>query len=56
MRRLSEEERKLRRHNTIKKYRRTEKGRKATREAALRYYHKNKVLKKKVSFSQSILV
>ena len=61
MRRLSEEERKLHRHNTIKKYRRTEKGRKATREAALRYYHKNKVLKKKVSnvevsFSQSILV
>ena len=41
-RRLSEEERRLHRHNTVVKYRRTDKGRMATRKAALRYYHKNK--------------
>ena len=40
-RRLSEEERILHRHNTVVKYRRTAKGRMATRRAALRYYHKN---------------
>ena len=44
---LSEEERRLHRHNTVLKYRQTDKGRMATRAAALRYYHKNKVLKKK---------
>ena len=48
MRKLSEEEeRKQGRRNTILKYRKTEKGRMATRRAALKYYHKNKVLKKK---------
>ena len=51
MRKLSEEDRKLHRHNTVKKYFQTEKGKKATRAAALRYYQKNKVLKKKVSKS-----
>ena len=44
---LSEEERRIHRHNNVLKYRRTEKGRMATNAAALRYYHKNKVLKKK---------
>ncbi len=47
MRKLSEEERKQGRRNTILKYRKTEKGRMATRRAALKYYHKTKVLKKK---------
>jgi hypothetical protein len=45
MRKLSEEEKKRRRYITIKKYRSSEKGRLATRKAALKYYHKNKVLK-----------
>ena len=45
MRKLSEEEKKKRRYITIKKYRSSEKGRLATRKAALKYYHKNKVLK-----------
>ena len=58
---LSEEERRIHRHNNVLRYRQTEKGRMATRRAALRYYHKTKILKKKypnveVSFSQSILV
>ena len=44
---MSEEERRLHRYNTIKKYRKTERGRMATRAAALRYYHKTKILKKK---------
>ena len=47
MRKLSEEERKQRRRDTIVKYRKTEKGRMATRKASLKYYHKTKVLKKK---------
>ena len=47
MRKLSEEERKQGLRNTILKYRKTEKGRVATRRAALKYYHKTKVLKKK---------
>ena len=46
-RKLSDEERRLHRHNTVKKYFRTEKGLMATSRAALKYYHKNKVLKKK---------
>ena len=58
---LSEEERRIRQIQYYTKYRQSEKGRMATRKAALRYYHKTKVLKKKypnveVSFSQSILV
>ena len=60
-RKLSEEERRLHRYNSVLNYRRTEKGRIATRGAALRYYHRNKVLKKKypkiecieVTFSES---
>ena len=47
MQKLSEEERRRRRRNTILKYRKTEKGQMATRKAALKYYHKTKVLKKK---------
>ena len=47
-RKFSEEEKKKRRYNTIVKYRSSEKGRKATRQAALRYYHKNKVLKNSI--------
>ena len=47
-RKLSDEERRIHRHNNVLKYRLTEKGRMATNAAALRYYHKNKVLKSKV--------
>ena len=46
-RKFSEEEKKKRRYNTIVKYRKTEKGRLATRRAALKYYHRTKVLKNK---------
>ena len=46
-RKMSEDERKLHRHNTVVKYRQTEKGKLATRRAALKYYHKTKVLKTK---------
>jgi hypothetical protein len=49
MRKLSEEERRRRRHNTIVKYRKTEKGQMATRKAALKYYHKTKGIKEKIS-------
>ena len=38
---MTEEERRLHRYNTVVKYRKTAKGRVATRRAALRYYHKN---------------
>ena len=37
---LSEEERRIHRHNNVLRYRQTEKGRMATRRAALKYYHK----------------
>ena len=60
-RKLSEEDRRTRQTLYYTKYRQSEKGRMATRRAALRYYHKTKILKKKypiveVSFSKSILV
>ena len=60
-RKLNESERRTRQTEYYTKYRQSEKGRMATRRAALRYYHKTKILKKKfpkteVSFTQSILV
>ena len=45
-RKLNEEERRIRQTQYYSKYRQTDKGLVATRKAALRYYHKTKILKK----------
>ena len=44
-RKLTDEERLQHKKDSLLRYRRTEKGRKATNRASLRYYHKTKTLK-----------
>ena len=51
---LSEEERRIAMRRAVAKYVGTDKGRLATRKAALKYYHKTKVLKKNYAKIQTI--